>query len=436
MSRDNLTQRRDAPAAKRSGCLSEANPKGRKGPRGAEIAAKVRLGEGQREVLRNVISDSFSGEWGDESTSDNGVSVLRTVNFTNDGSISYAKTVRRLIPASKVEAKKLCFGDIILEKSGGTKDNPVGRVVFFDRADEVFLTNNFTQVLRPDKVKVFPRYLLYVLLALYKMKVTETLYNKTTGIQNLQVGKYLDLQIPLPPLSAQRRIAGELDKICELKKNAETRLEKLDLLVKSRFVEMFGDVEFPQRRLSDIAEVTGGLTKNSKRKSLSLRYKYLRVANVFFNKLDLSEVHEIGVLETEVGKTLLRKDDLLFVEGNGSIEQVGRVALWNGAIEPCLHQNHLIKARFTDEVVPEYAIFYFMSEVGRRQIKDCAVSTTGLHTLSIGKVSNLMLPLPPLALQREFAAFVAKVDKLKDVAKKSVEQMDTLYWAKLQEYFG
>ena len=104
----------------------------------------------QREALRNVIRESFSGEWGEECTSQNGVLVLRTVNFTNDGSISYEKSVRRLIKASKVEAKKLCIGDIIVEKSGGTKDNPVGRVVYFDRDDEIFLTNNFTQVLRPD----------------------------------------------------------------------------------------------------------------------------------------------------------------------------------------------------------------------------------------------------------------------------------------------
>ena len=205
---------------------------------------------------------------------------------------------------------------------------------------------------------------------------------------------------------------------------------------KSRFVEMFGDGQYPEQPLYKLSEITGGLTKNGKRKSMPLKYKYLRVANVFYNRLDLSDVQEIGVEEAEILKTLLKKNDLLFVEGNGSIEQVGRVALWNGEINPCLHQNHLIKVRFNSGVAPEYVLFYFMSKAGRHQIKESAVSTTGLHTLSTGKVANLRLPLPPLALQREFAAFVAKVDKLAFAARRRRDVARQLYRAKIQEFFG
>ena len=205
---------------------------------------------------------------------------------------------------------------------------------------------------------------------------------------------------------------------------------------KSRFVEMFGDGQYPAQPLYKLSEITGGLTKNGKRKSMPLKYKYLRVANVFYNRLDLSDVQEIGVEEAEIPKTLLKKNDLLFVEGNGSIEQVGRVALWNGEINPCLHQNHLIKVRFNSGVAPEYVLFYFMSEAGRHQIKESAVSTTGLHTLSTGKVANLRLPLPPLALQREFAAFVEKVDKLAFAARRRRDVARQMYRAKIQEFFG
>ena len=169
---------------------------------------------------------------------------------------------------------------------------------------------------------------------------------------------------------------------------------------------------------------------------MPLKYKYLRVANVFYNRLDLSDVQEIGVEEAEIPKTLLKKNDLLFVEGNGSIEQVGRVALWNGEVNPCLHQNHLIKVRFSSGAAPEYVLFYFMSEAGRHQIKESAVSTTGLHTLSTGKVANLRLPLPPLALQQEFAAFVEKVDKLAFAVRKSLESAEKLYRQQLSEAFA
>ena len=99
---------------------------------------------------------------------------------------------------------------------------------------------------------------------------------------------------------------------------------------------------------------------------------------------DLSEVFSIGVKENEIEKTTLQPGDLLFVEGKGSIEQIGRVAVWDGSIEPCLHQNHLIKVRFDREQInPVYALFYFMSQEGRSQIVRKAVSTSGLHTLSV-----------------------------------------------------
>ena len=106
---------------------------------------------------------------------------------------------------------------------------------------------------------------------------------------------------------------------------------------------MFGDGEgYKSDELKSVAEINGGLTKNeAKRKHYELKVPYLRVANVFFNQLDLTEVLELKIDSNELAKVLLQKGDLLFVEGNGSIEQIGRVAVWNGAIEPCAHQNHI-----------------------------------------------------------------------------------------------
>ena len=166
--------------------------------------------------------------------------------------------------------------------------------------------------------------------------------------------------------------------------------------------------------LGQIAEITGGITKNSKRVNLPLKLPYLRVANVFFAKIDLTEVLEIGLTEDERDKTLLKDNDLLFVEGNGSPDQIGRVAIWKNEISPCVHQNHLIKARIREKsVLPIFVMHYFMTQQGRDQIKAKAVSTSGLYTLSISKISGLTIPLPPIDLQNQFAAFVEETDKSK-----------------------
>ena len=172
--------------------------------------------------------------------------------------------------------------------------------------------------------------------------------------------------------------------------------------------------------LAEVAAVTSGLTKNSKREMLPLQLPYLRVANVFFDAIDTSEILEIGLTEEERDKTLLRSGDLLFVEGNGSPEQIGRVAIWHDEIVPCVHQNHIIKARFdTSQVIPTYAMHFFMSQEGRKQIKAKAVSTSGLYTLSVSKIADLCLPLPDIASQAAFCNFVEQADKSKFVARQA-----------------
>jgi type I restriction enzyme S subunit len=141
--------------------------------------------------------------------------------------------------------------------------------------------------------------------------------------------------------------------------------------------------------VDQVGLVTGGLTKNQKRGEHELRRPFLRVANVYANRLELDDMHEIGVAESELDRVLLKKGDVLVVEGNGSIEQIGRVALWDGSIEGCVHQNHLIKVRCTELLPSWYVLIWCMSPLGRAQIRRVASSTAGLHTLSISKIQAL-----------------------------------------------
>lgn len=255
---------------------------------------------------------------------------------------------------------------------------------------------------------------------------------------NINLSILRNLEVPLPDIPAQQQTVDVLDETVKVIKYRQQQLQKLDELVKARFVEMFGDyIKGRGKQLSELATITGGLTKSSKRDTFKLKMPYLRVANVFFNRLDLNEILEIGVREEEVEKTLLQTGDLLFVEGNGSIEQIGRVAIWDGSISPILHQNHLIKARFDDRtIIPEFALFYFMSEEGRQQIISKSVSTSGLNTLSVNKIGSLILPVPPIPLQEQFSAFVKQTDKSKAVIQKALDEAQVLFDSLMQKYFG
>ena len=236
-----------------------------------------------------------------------------------------------------------------------------------------------------------------------------------------------EFKINLPTLDRQLEAVDKLAAVEGQLAHARDQLNQLDSLVKSRFVEMFGARDFPRIRLDKVADVQGGLTKNSRRETLPMQLPYLRVANVGpTGGVDTSEMLSIGLTGVEARKTLLKADDLLFVEGNGSKDQIGRAAIWDGSIDPCVHQNHLIRARLHDNVLPIFALAFFSSSVGRRQITDKAASTSGLFTLSTGKIKSLELPVPPLSLQQKFAAFVAQVDKSRFAyiwsRTKSVEQ--------------
>jgi type I restriction enzyme S subunit len=192
-------------------------------------------------------------------------------------------------------------------------------------------------------------------------------------------------------------------------------------------------------KLYEVSKVSGGLTKNSKRRNLELQLPFLRVANVHFNFLDLGEMHTIGINKNEIERVRLVKDDLLFVEGNGSIEQIGRVALWNGAIENCVHQNHLIKSRFSKQVVPKYALYFFCSKIGRDRIKEQANSTSGLHKLSLGKISKLELPLSSINEQNEIVQEIESrlsvADKMEESITQSLQQAETLKQSILKKAF-
>ena len=247
------------------------------------------------------------------------------------------------------------------------------------------------------------KYVLY-----YLRSVSKHLESKATGttFSSISGDVIRNLSIPLPPLPTQHQIVSrieslfaELDKAEAHLRTAQQQLKTYrQAVLKSAFEEC---TNF--EKIINYFDVTGGLTKNSQREKFPIKMPYLRVANVYFNRLDLSEIKEIGIQESEVKEKLLKKGDLLFVEGNGSKEQIGRVAIWDGSVENCLHQNHIIKGRPRGQVSSKYALYYLISDLGREQIVEVASSTSGLYTLSTDKVRNLKIPYIPLSEQQRIA---------------------------------
>ena len=163
---------------------------------------------------------------------------------------------------------------------------------------------------------------------------------------------------------------------------------------------------FPMVALAEVAEISGGITKNAKRSALPIQRPYLSVANVHFNRIDTNNLSNIGVNETEIARVQLIPGDLMVVEGNGSLSQLGRVAIWHGQVSGCLHQNHLIKVRPKPTVKSKWLLYWLMSSSGREAIEATASSTSGLHTLSLSKVGSLPAPIATLEEQEAAIAYI------------------------------
>ena len=250
------------------------------------------------------------------------------------------------------------------------------------------------------------------------------------------------LEVIVPPIEEQERIVFRIEEmLSQLDDGVETlNKTKKQLKVYRQAVYSSAYSENPSRyQIIDFFEITGGLTKNSKRNILPIKMPYLRVANVYYNKLNLNDIKEIGVKESEIVDKMLIKDDLLFVEGNGSKSEIGRVAIWDGSTEGCLHQNHVIKGRPNGKMDSRYALYYLMSEYGRKQILDVASSTSGLYTLSINKVKNLTIPFcdkdEQLKIVEEIEEKVSVCNYIEQMVDKALQQANALRQSILKKVF-
>jgi type I restriction enzyme, S subunit len=235
----------------------------------------------------NSVIKTISGSWGTEDIEGNGVNIIRTTNFRNDGKIDFSDIVKRsflkkvvdekgrerfIVDYEKINNNKLLHEDIIIEKSGGGPETPVGRVVFFEQINEdIFLNNNFTQVLRVESEKIIPKYLFYFLRQLYANRVVLKYQNQTTGLANLKLERYLREEIYIPDFDRQNLVITQLDIVQSLIDKKIKVLSILDEIILSIYKSIFGNPldinsQWSRKKLSDICDwKTGGTpsTNNS-----------------------------------------------------------------------------------------------------------------------------------------------------------------------------
>jgi type I restriction enzyme, S subunit len=233
-----------------------------------------------------------------------------------------------------------------------------------------------------------------------------------TAQAGVNASKLKDLELPLPPLPEQRRIAAILDKADTIRRKRLEAIRLTEEFLRSAFLEMFGDpVVNPKgwevSKLEEISEIVSGVTKGRKLAGReTVMVPYMRVANVQDGHIDLSQIKDIEVPTDEVTKFRLRIGDVLLTEG-GDPDKLGRGAVWYGGIDLCIHQNHIFRVRVDSSLVlPEYTSALIGSELGKKYFLRAAKQTTGIASINKTQLRAFPMLVPPIQLQKKWEDLV------------------------------
>ena len=228
-------------------------------------------------------------------------------------------------------------------------------------------------------------------------------------------GGMAKIEISVPPLSEQGILVDKLKHLTQLIADKKKQLNLFDEIIKSRFIEMFGDPKLNPRKwdmvtIGDIAtDVRYGTSRPATEGG---KYPYLRMNNLTYEGyLDLTDLKHIDIPDNEIEKCVVRNGDVLFNRTN-SVELVGKTCVYNLDSDMII-AGYIIRVRIDDRVLPVILSSYLNSTVMKEQLRSMAKGAVNQANINAQELRSISIYLPPITLQHEFATFVEQVDKSK-----------------------
>ncbi|MFR3359110.1 MAG: restriction endonuclease subunit S [Eubacterium sp.] len=393
--------------------------------------------------LVEITGKALSGEWGTDDETGDGIPILRTTNFTNEGVVDYKDVVTRTITKKNIDEKYLRSGDIIIEKSGGSDKQPVGRVIYFDGPEKTYLFNNFTGLLRVKNQEAwFPKYVFYSLYGNYRRGGTRPFENKTTGLHNLKTDDYVSrYEVAETDYKKQVEVCEHLDRLYNVIKLREEEIQKLDDLIKARFVEMFGDpitnsFGWEEHWLDEYIEfLTSGSRGWAKYFTDVGNELFITIKNVKNNQITIDNIQYINAPNSkEAKRTRVKTGDLLI----SITADLGRTGVVDEAISKrgAYINQHLSLVRLDQSRInPLYVSYFLETEGGKKQFE--SKNQNGVKAgLNFEAIRSLKILVPPMELQEKYLTFVNQVNKSKVEIQQALEKTQLLFDSLMQQYFG
>lgn len=321
----------------------------------------------------------------------------------------------------------ICEANSVIIGRKGNINNPIFVETPFWNVDTAF-------GLCVNPFKLWPKYLYY-----FCENYDFEQLNTTVTIPSLTKTNLLNIEIPLPPLDEQRKIAAVLDKVSDLIAKRRQQLDKLDTLVKARFVEMFGDPEtnpygFKKVTVGDVcSSIVRGPFGSALKKEFFVEPTE-RTYKVYEQKHAIQKSATIGTyyITAEKFEKLKRfecvaGDILMSCSGT-----MGELYQLPDGCERGLINQALCKFTLNSKILPVVFLTYMKQTIGNLETKGSGIQ----NIAAVSYVKAMPINLAPMDVQNQFATFVKRIDKLKLSIQKSCNSLETLKKSLMQQYFG
>ena len=392
---------------------------------------KVKLGE----VADQIRGVTYKSQDVEETLSNNSIPLLRANNISNNGIINYDDVI--YIKKNKIDSVQLIKQNDILVCASSGSVHLVGKAAQI-KEDKLLSFGAFCKVIRPKNIHAI--YLGYFFQSPYYRKTISSLA-QGANINNIRNDDIDNLMINIYDDVATQEIVSILDKVTSLISKRKKQLEKLDILVKSKFIEMFGDPVlnpkgWEKKKLGEVCDQIRGITYKSQdvEESLNSNSIMLLRANNISNDGTINYDNIIFINKNKVNSIqFIKRNDILVCASSGSVHLVGKAAQIKEY--KLLTFGAFCKVVRPKNINPIYIGQFFQSAYYRKTISTLAQGAN-INNIRNEDIDNITIPIPPLVLQNQFAEFVEQVENNKEKIKSSLNQLETLYSALMQEYFG
>jgi type I restriction enzyme S subunit len=247
-----------------------------------------------------------------------------------------------------------------------------------------------------------------------------------------------EIVLPVPPVEEQERIVAELDLLSSIIDKKKAQLQEYDRLAQSIFYDMFGDPITNEKgwEIKTVGDLSSEMRYGTSRPAREDgEFKYLRMGNLTNEGyLNLKDLKRISIPENEIEKCVVRKGDVLFNRTN-SLELIGKTCLFD-LDEPMIIAGYLIRVRFKELILPVYFTRLFNLQEIKKRLRSMAKGAVNQANINSKELASINIPVPPLALQQQFAERIEAIEKQKALVRASIAETETLFNSRMDYWFA